>query len=143
MRSVIKQASTAGIDAIVNQQFEFAAPIIAAGLVPIVEPEVDIHCPEKSRAETLLKAAIQKKLAQLPAGQLVMLKLTLPEQDNFYSEFVGHPKVVRVVALSGGYTRGEANDRLRRNHGVVRVFRGRLSKAVGSAIRCRIQRGPR
>ena len=106
MRSVIKQASTAGIDAIVNQQFEFAAPIIAAGLVPIVEPEVDIHCPEKSRAETLLKAAILKKLDLLPAGQLVMLKLTLPEQDNFYSEFVSHPKVVRVVALSGGYTRG-------------------------------------
>jgi len=122
MRSVIKQASAAGIDAIVSQQFEFAGPIIAAGLVPIIEPEVDIHCPEKSRAETLLKAAILKKLAQLPAGQLVMLKLTLPDQDDFYSDCVSHPSVVRVVALSGGYTRAEANDRLRRNHGVVASF---------------------
>jgi fructose-bisphosphate aldolase class I len=122
MRSVIKQASAAGIDVIVNQQFEFAAPILDAGLVPIIEPEIDIHCPDKSRAETLLKAAILKKLNQLPAGQLVMLKLTLPEEDDFYSDCVGHPKVVRVVALSGGYTRVEANDRLRRNHGVVASF---------------------
>jgi fructose-bisphosphate aldolase class I len=122
MRSVIKQASAAGIDVIVNQQFEFAAPILAAGLVPIIEPEIDIHCPDKSRAETLLKAAILKKLTQLPAGQLVMLKLTLPEEDDFYSDCVSHPKVVRVVALSGGYTRAEANDRLRRNHGVVASF---------------------
>ena len=122
MRSVIKQASAAGIDVIVNQQFEFAAPILAAGLVPIIEPEIDIRCPDKSRAETLLKAAILKKLTQLPAGQLVMLKLTLPEEDDFYSDCVSHPKVVRVVALSGGYTRAEANDRLRRNHGVVASF---------------------
>jgi fructose-bisphosphate aldolase, class I len=122
MRSVIKQASAAGIDVIVNQQFEFAAPILAAGLVPIIEPEIDIHCPDKSRAETLLKAAILKKLTQLPAGQLVMLKLTLPDQHDFYSDCVSHPKVVRVVALSGGYTRAEANDRLRRNHGVVASF---------------------
>jgi fructose-bisphosphate aldolase, class I len=122
MRSVIKQASAAGIDVIVNQQFEFASPILAAGLVPIIEPEIDIHCPDKSRAEMLLKAAILKKLTQLPAGQLVMLKLTLPEEDDFYSDCVSHPKVVRVVALSGGYTRAEANDRLRRNHGVVASF---------------------
>src|SRR6266545_1476003 len=115
MRSVIKQASEAGIKDIVNQQFELAAQIIAAELMPIVEPEVDIRCPEKAKAEALLKAAILEKLNQLPAGQLVMLKLTLPEQDNFYADFVKHPKVLRVVALSGGYSREEANDRLRRN----------------------------
>jgi len=132
MRSVIKQASAAGIDAIVSQQFEFAGPIIAAGLVPIIEPEVDIHCPEKSRAETLLKAAILKKLAQLPAGQLVMLKLTLPDQDDFYSDCVSHPSVVRVVALSGGYTRAEANDRLRRNHGVVASFSRALVEGLSA-----------
>ena len=122
MRSFIKQAKAAGIRTVVRQQFELAAQIIAAGLVPIIEPEVDIHCPEKSRAEELLKAAILEKLNQLPAGHLVMLKLTLPEQDDLYAEFVHHPKVVRVVALSGGYTREEANNRLRRNHGVVASF---------------------
>ncbi len=132
MRSVIKQANAAGIDAIVNQQFEFAGLIIAAGLVPIVEPEVDIHCPQKGRAETLLRAAITKKLDQLPAGQLVMLKLTLPEKDDFYSEFVGHPKVVRVVALSGGYTRDDANERLRRNHGVVASFSRALVEGLSA-----------
>src|SRR5579871_649569 len=132
MRSVIKQASAAGIDAVVHQQFECAGPIIAAGLVPIVEPEVDIHCPEKSRAESLLKAAILKKLAQLPAGQLVMLKLTLPDQDDFYSDCVSHPRVIRVVALSGGYTRAEANDRLRRNHGVVASFSRALVEGLSA-----------
>jgi fructose-bisphosphate aldolase, class I len=122
MRSVIKQASAAGIKNIVDQQFELAVPIIDAGLVPIVEPEVDIRCPDKAKAETLLKVAIQEKLQRLPADQRVMLKLTLPEQDDFYADFVGHPKVLRVVALSGGYTRDEANERLRRNHGVVASF---------------------
>src|SRR5436853_4600413 len=122
MRSVIKEASGAGIKDIVNQQFELAAQIIAAELLPIVEPEVDIHCPEKAKAEALLKAAILEKLNQLPAGQLVMLKLTLPEQDNFYADFVKHPRVVRVVALSGGYSREEANNRLRKQHGVVASF---------------------
>ena len=122
MRSVIKQANPAGIKSVVRQQFEWAEQIIAAGLVPIVEPEVDIHCPEKSRAEELLKAAILARLDELPAGRLVMLKLTLPEQADFYADFVRHPKVVRVVALSGGYTRQEANDRLRKNHGVVASF---------------------
>src|SRR5262249_23095839 len=112
MRSVIKQADSTGIKDIVNQQFDLAAQIIAAGLMPIVEPEIDIHCPEKARAEELLKAGILEKLNQLPAGQMVMLKLTLPEQDNFYADFVQHPKVLRVVALSGGYSRDEANDRL-------------------------------
>lgn len=122
MRSVIKQANAASIKKIVGQQFELAEQIIAAGLVPIVEPEIDVHCPEKSRAEELLKAAILDRLNELPAGHLVMLKLTLPEQPDFYADFVRHPKVVRVVALSGGYTRQEANDRLRKNHGVVASF---------------------
>jgi fructose-bisphosphate aldolase, class I len=122
MRSVIKQADSAGIQNIVGQQFEFADQIVAAGLVPIVEPEVDIHCPQKAQAEALLKARIREKLDALPAGQVVMLKLTLPEQDNFYAEFVRDPKVLRVVALSGGYTRDEANERLSRNHGVVASF---------------------
>jgi fructose-bisphosphate aldolase class I len=121
-RSLIKQASRAGIQATVDQQFELAAQVIAAGLVPIVEPEVDIHCPQKARAEELLRAAILEKLSQLPPDQWLMLKLTLPEQDNVYAEFVSHRRVLRVVALSGGNTRDEANDRLRRNHGVVASF---------------------
>jgi len=132
MRSVIKRASEAGIRDIVNQQFELAAQIIAAELLPIVEPEVDIHCPEKSKAEALLKAAILEKLNQLPAGQLVMRKLTLPDQDNFYADFVKHPKVLRVVALSGGYSREEANDRLRRNHGVVASFSRALAEGLSA-----------
>jgi fructose-bisphosphate aldolase, class I len=122
MRSFIKQANAAGIKNIVSQQFELAGQIIAAGLVPIVEPEVDIHCPEKAKAEELLKAAILEKLNELPVGQLVMLKLTLPEKDDFYADCVRHPNVLRVVALSGGYTREEANNRLRRNHGIVASF---------------------
>jgi fructose-bisphosphate aldolase class I len=132
MRSVIKHANAAGIRDIVNQQFELAAQIIAAGLVPIVEPEVDIHCSEKVKAEGLLKAAILEKLDKLPAGQLVMLKLTLPEQDNFYADFVKHPKVVRVVALSGGYSREEANNRLRRNQGVVASFSRALAEGLSA-----------
>src|SRR6267154_1693368 len=132
MRSVIKRASEAGIRDIVNQQFELAAQIIAAELLPIVEPEVDIHCPEKAKAEALLKAAILEKLNQLPAGQLVMLKLTLPEQDNFYADFVKHPKVLRVVALSGGYSREEANDRLRRNHGIIASFSRALAEGLSA-----------
>jgi fructose-bisphosphate aldolase, class I len=122
MRSVIKHANRTGIADIVKQQFELAERIIGAGLIPIVEPEVDIHCPEKAQAEELLKAGILDKLNRLPAGQRIMLKLTLPEQDDFYADFVNHPNVVRVVALSGGYTRHQANDRLRRNHGVVASF---------------------
>ncbi len=132
MRSVIKQANASGIKDIVNQQFELAAQIIAAELVPIVEPEVEIHCPEKTRAEELLKAAILEKLNQLPTGQLVMLKLTLPEQDNFYADFVKHPKVLRVVALSGGYSREEANNRLRRNHGVIASFSRALAEGLSA-----------
>jgi fructose-bisphosphate aldolase, class I len=131
-RSFIKQADESGIEAIVNQQFELAAQIIAGDLVPIVEPEVDIHCPEKGKAEELLKAAILEKLRQLPAGQLVMLKLTLPEQDNFYADFVKHPKVLRLVALSGGYSRAEANDRLRRNHGTIASFSRALAEGLSA-----------
>jgi len=122
MRSFIKRAKRAGIQDIVTQQVEVARQIIDAGLVPIVEPEVDIHCPEKAEAEELLKAAILEQLDGLPEGELVMLKITLPEKDDFYAELVSHPKVVRVVALSGGYTREEGNERLRRNHGVVASF---------------------
>lgn len=122
MRSVIKQANPDGIKNIVQQQFDVAGQINSAGLVPIVEPEVDIHCPQKAKAETLLKEALLEKLDGLPAGQQVLLKLTLPEQPDFYADCVRHPKVVRVLALSGGYTRSEANARLQQNHGVVASF---------------------
>lgn len=132
MRSVINQANAAGIKDIVNQQFEVAGQIIAAGLVPIIEPEVDIHCPEKTKAEDLLKSAILEKLNELPAGQLVMLKLTLPEQADLYADCVSHPNVVRVVALSGGYTREEGNNRLRRNHGVVASFSRALVEGLSA-----------
>jgi fructose-bisphosphate aldolase class I len=132
MRSVINQANPAGIKEVVNQQFEVAAQILAVGLAPIVEPEVDIHCPEKAKAEELLKAAIIEKLNKLPAGQLVLLKLTLPEQDDFYADFVKDPKVVRVVALSGGYSREEGNERLRRNHGVVASFSRALVEGLSA-----------
>ena len=122
MRSVIKQANPASIENIVDQQFELARQIVAAGLVPIVEPEVDIHSPEKAKAEELLNAAILGKLNGLADGQLITLKLTLPEQADLYMDCIRHPRVVRVVALSGGYTGEEANDRLRRNHGIVASF---------------------
>jgi fructose-bisphosphate aldolase class I len=132
MRSFVKQANRAGIKDIVSQQFEVARQIIAVDLVPIVEPEVDIHCLEKGKAEELLKAAILEALDRLPVGQLVMLKLTLPEKDDLYAEFVGHPKVVRVVALSGGYSREEGNERLRRNHGVVASFSRALVEGLSA-----------
>jgi fructose-bisphosphate aldolase, class I len=122
MRSFIVQADVAGIKAIVDQQFELADQILAAGLAPIIEPEVSINCPQKAKAEEVLKAAILEKLNNLPGDQLVLLKLTLPEQPDFYSDCVSHPNVIRVLALSGGYSREEANDRLRRNHGVVASF---------------------
>jgi fructose-bisphosphate aldolase class I len=132
MRSFIKQANSAGIKDIVNQQFELAGQISAAGLMPIVEPEIDIHCPEKAKAEGLLKVAILEKLDELPKGQMVVLKLTLPELDNFYGDFVKHPKVLRVVALSGGYSRDEANKRLRRNRGVVASFSRALAEGLSA-----------
>jgi fructose-bisphosphate aldolase class I len=132
MRSVIKQANTAGIKNIANQQFEAAREIIDAGLVPIVEPEVDIHCPEKAKAEELLKTAILDELNKLPAGQFVMLKLTLPEKDDFYVDCIRQPNVLRVVALSGGYSRQDANDRLRRNHGMVASFSRALVEGLSA-----------
>jgi fructose-bisphosphate aldolase, class I len=132
MRSFVTQANGAGIKDIVTQQFDAARQIIAAGLVPIVEPEVDIHCPEKAKAEDFLKAAIAEELDGLPPGQLVMLKLTLPEKDNLYAEFVSDPKVVRVVALSGGYTQAEGNQRLRRNHGIVASFSRALVEGLSA-----------
>jgi len=132
MRSVINEANPAGIQAVVNQQFEVAGQIIAAGLMPIVEPEVDIHCPEKAKAEALLKETILDRLKKLPAAQLVMLKLTLPEQDNFYADFVRHPKVLKVVALSGGYSREEGNKRLRRNYGIVASFSRALVEGLSA-----------
>jgi fructose-bisphosphate aldolase, class I len=122
MRSVIQRPNPAAIQNVVQQQFEVAGRIIDTGLVPIIEPEVDIHCPQKARAESLLKEAILEKLNGLLAGQQVMLKLTPPEQADFYADCVGHPKVVRVLALSGGYPQAEADARLRQNHGVVASF---------------------
>jgi fructose-bisphosphate aldolase class I len=132
MRSVINHANAGGIKDIVSQQFETAGQILASGLVPIIEPEVDIHCPEKAGAEALLKAALREKLNQVPADQQVLFKLTLPEQDNLYAELVSHPKVIRVLALSGGYTQKEANDRLRRNHGVVASFSRALVEGLST-----------
>ena len=130
MRSVIKQADPEGVRAVVQQQFDDARQIVAAGLVPIIEPEVDIHCPEKAKAEALLKAAVLVELNKLGPSQFVMLKLTLPEQDDFYSDFVKHQQVVRVVALSGGYSRVDANARLTRNHGVIASFSRALSEGL-------------
>jgi fructose-bisphosphate aldolase class I len=132
MRSVIKQANAAGVKDIVAQQFEVAKQIIAKGLVPIIEPEVDIHCPDKAKAEDLLKTAILAELNNLSSGQLVMLKLTLPDKDDLYADLVRHPNIVRVVALSGGYSRQEGNDRLRRNHGVVASFSRALVEGLSA-----------
>jgi fructose-bisphosphate aldolase, class I len=132
MRSFIKQANAAGIKDIVSQQFEVAGQIIAAGLLPIIEPEVDIHCPERAKAEEFLKAAILEELDELPADQSVMLKLTLPDQDDFYADCIRHPNVLRVVALSGGYAREEANGRLRRNHGIVASFSRALVEGLSA-----------
>jgi fructose-bisphosphate aldolase class I len=130
MRSFIRRASTVGINAVVDQQFELAHQILTAGLVPIVEPEVDISSPEKSDAEAMLKAAVLGGLASLGADQHIMLKLTLPDIDDFYAEFVSHPRVLRVVALSGGYSREEANARLARNQGVIASFSRALTEGL-------------
>lgn len=129
MRSVIKQANAGGIDALAAQQFDTAKRILAAGLTPIVEPEVDIHCPDKARAEALLKAAMLKELDALE-GEQVMLKLTLPEVDNFYAECVAHPRVLRVAALSGGYSREESNARLHRQNGMTASFSRALTEGL-------------
>ena len=132
MRSVIKQASPSGIQAVVDQQFEVGRQILGAGLVPIIEPEVDIHCPNKADAEQLLNPALINALNALGSGELVMLKLTLPESDNFYSECVAHPNVLKVVALSGGYSRDEANGRLSRNNGVIASFSRALVEGLNA-----------
>jgi fructose-bisphosphate aldolase class I len=129
MRSVIKEANKAGIQAIVDQQFEVGKQIVAAGLVPIIEPEVDIHCPDKAAAEAILHDAIMQKLKALGKNEIVMLKLTLPEKDNLYADCIAHPNVARVVALSGGYSRDEANARLSRQKGMIASFSRAL--AVG------------
>jgi fructose-bisphosphate aldolase, class I len=130
MRSVIKLANKAGINAVVAQQFAVARQIISHGLVPIIEPEVDIKSPEKAAAEVLLREALLVELNQQSAAQPVMLKLTLPDTANFYAELVRHPSVLRVVALSGGYSRDEANRRLGENHGVIASFSRALSEGL-------------
>ena len=132
MRSVIKMANPAGIKAVVDQQFEVGKQIIGHGLVPIIEPEVDIHSPQKAEAEGMLKAAMLEHLNGLGADEKVMLKLTLPEADDFYKECIEHPNVVRVVALSGGYSREEANARLSRNHGMIASFSRALSEGLSA-----------
>ena len=130
MRSVIKQANAAGIQAVVDQQFQVGRQIIAAGLVPIIEPEVDIKCPDKAAAEELLKKAILGQLDKLPEGQLVMLKLTIPDRDNLYADLIAHPRVLKVVALSGGYPRDEANRRLAKQKGMVASFSRALTEGL-------------
>ena len=132
MRSVIKLANADGVKAVVEQQFEVGKHIVAKGLVPIIEPEVDINSPEKAQAEVLLKAALLEHLNALGADQKVMLKLTLPETDNFYRECIEHPNCVRVVALSGGYSREEANARLGRNNGMIASFSRALSEGLSA-----------
>ncbi|MFU0789675.1 fructose bisphosphate aldolase [Virgibacillus proomii] len=128
MRSVIKEANPEGIQAVVRQQFEIGKQIIAAGLVPIIEPEVDIHSPEKEKCEELLKTEILRHLNHLSESDNVMLKLTIPTVANTYKELIEHPNVVRVVALSGGYTRDEANKMLKENEGLIASFSRALSQ---------------
>ena len=132
MRSVIKKASPAGIARVVDQQFEVAAQIVAAGLVPIIEPEVDINNVDKVECEEILRDEIRKHLNALPETSNVMLKLTLPTVENFYEEFTKHPRVVRVVALSGGYSREKANDILSKNKGVIASFSRALTEGLSA-----------
>jgi fructose-bisphosphate aldolase class I len=132
MRSVVKLANAQGVEAVIAQQFAVAKQILAAGLMPIIEPEVDIHSPEKVAAEALLKASILIQLEDLAANQQVMLKLTLPETANFYQDLVNHPKVLKVVALSGGYSRDEANSRLTENNGMIASFSRALSEGLSA-----------
>ena len=132
MRSVIKSADEDGINAVVDQQFEIGSQILQAGLMPIIEPEVDIHSPEKSSCEGLMRDAISRNLELLTEGDAVMLKLTLPEEDNFYHDLVESEKILRVVALSGGYSRKEANARMSRNSGVVASFSRALTEGLSA-----------
>jgi fructose-bisphosphate aldolase class I len=132
MRSVIKQADESGIARVVEQQFEIGLQIVEAGLVPIIEPEVDIHCPDKMAAEMMLEESIMSHLDELEDHQLVMLKLTLPDHDDLYERAVDHPNVLRVVALSGGYSRLRANNKLARNHGMIASFSRALSEGLNA-----------
>ena len=129
-RSVIKQNNEAGIKAVVKQQFEIARQVLGHGLVPIVEPEVDIKNPDKKGSEAVLKKEILAELDKLPANQQVMLKLTIPDVDNFYAELIKHPRVLKVVALSGGYSRDEANKRLAKQNGMIASFSRALSEGL-------------
>jgi fructose-bisphosphate aldolase class I len=130
MRSVIKQADTAGVQAVVDQQFEIGQQILDAGLIPIIEPEVDIHSPTKAEAEDVLLTALTTRIDALADGQQIMLKLTLPTIPDLYADLVAHPNVLRVVALSGGYSREQANALLRENHGVVASFSRALTEGL-------------
>jgi fructose-bisphosphate aldolase, class I len=132
MRSVIKEPNEAGIRAVTQQQFEVGRQILAKGLVPIIEPEVDIKAAEKAKCEEILRAEILAELGKLGPDQQVMLKLTLPEEDDFYRPLVEHPRVLKVVALSGGYSRDSANDRLARNHGIVASFSRALVEGLSA-----------
>ena len=131
MRSVIHQANEKGIQAIIDQQFAIGKEIIAKGLVPILEPEVDIHCPEKAKAEDIMKREILAHLQDLPAGDKIMLKVTIPTEDNLYEDVMKDAHVVRIVALSGGYTQKDANEKLTRNHGLIASF----SRALAQDLR--------
>ncbi|NRW34832.1 fructose-bisphosphate aldolase class 1 [Clostridium beijerinckii] len=130
MRSVIKEANAKGIKMLVNQQFEIGKQIVEAGLVPIIEPEVDIHSTDKEESEKILKLEILEQLSKLDKETKVMLKLSIPTQDNFYIDLIDDPHVVRVVALSGGYSQAEANERLGRNHGLIASFSRALSQGL-------------
>ena len=132
MRSVIKQASASGVAAIADQQFEVGRQILAAGLMPILEPEVDIHCPDKSEAESQLRDALMSGLDSLDAGQQVMFKLTIPDVDDLYAPLIADDRVLRVVALSGGYSRDDANTRLARNHGMIASFSRALAEGLSA-----------
>jgi fructose-bisphosphate aldolase class I len=130
MRSFVKRADKTGVEAVVEQQFTIGEQILDAGLVPILEPEVDITAEDKAAAEQLLRAAISGHLDWLPADRQVMLKHSIPTEDGFYGDFVAHPRVLRVVALSGGYRRGEADERLARNPGVIAGFSRALTEGL-------------
>ena len=132
MRSVIKSGNESGINSIVNQQFEVGKQILDAGLIPIIEPEVDIHSTDKGECESILLDSIVQNLEGLSGSEAIMLKLTLPEEDNFYSDLISDQRVLRVVALSGGYSRLESNERLGRNNGMVASFSRALTEGLSA-----------
>ena len=132
MRSVIKSANPKGIKQIVDQQFEYGRQILAAGFVPILEPEVDIKSPDKAESEKLLKEMILDGLKTLKDNEQIMLKLSIPTEDNFYADLIAHPRIMRVVALSGGYSRDEANERLARNHKLIASFSRALAEGLSA-----------